>query len=65
VDNSDFLHWIATTDGCMEELLQEHVPDGKGRCKKCGKQRKWPCNWHGIALQALDWANSTKPHHLI
>src|SRR5262249_3574595 len=57
VDTSDFVYWIAVTDGCLEEMLHEHVR-ADDKCKECGKI--WPCNMRKRAIEALDMVKSTR-----
>src|SRR5262249_42960477 len=58
VDASEFVYWIAVTDGCVEQMPHEHARADDTR-KRCGKTR--PCNMRRRAIEALDMQKSWLP----
>lgn len=49
---------IATLPGVADQLLADHVNDGRGYCKGCALPQaglaRWPCTLHAVAKAARD-----------
>jgi hypothetical protein len=58
----EFSYWLATTDGVIEEVLNDHMRAGH-TCQGCG--RLWPCNMSKRASEALNLLTVALPRQKI